>query len=435
MKKLLIIALVITLFGAPQQNISADELIEAGRWYLTPMGTYVFREDKSRFSNTGPGMHFGLARGIADNWAVEFNVFGNELRADDQHDIGQYGIGVDLIHAFNTGSDWSPYAVLGTGYMKTRSDENGNNNPVGLDSDNAIGSAAIGIARNIGDTSGMFRTELRYRADFADSETFGDLLFNIGFTVPLGPTDAPPVILDSDNDGVMNPDDLCPGTPANADVNSSGCELDSDNDGVKNSRDKCPATKAGADVDSSGCEIKRMADADGDGVADAKDRCPRTPRGTKVDSRGCKVIGDDDGDGVLNNIDECPNSAQGVRIDARGCEIRAEISLPGVTFELNSAKLTPDSLAVLSGAAATLKKYSDITVEAEGHTDSSGAASYNMNLSQQRAESVRDYVIGQGIDASRITARGFGETNPIADNKTTEGRQSNRRVTLRLTSE
>ncbi len=231
----------------------------------------------------------------------------------------------------------------------------------------------------------------------------------------------------------MDPDDLCSGTPANAEVDANGCELDSDNDGVKNSKDRCPATKAGADVDSNGCV--KMKDADGDGVADAKDRCPRTPKGTKVDANGCKVIGDDDNDGVLNNVDECPNSASGVRIDARGCEIREEIRLPRVTFETNSAKLTPDSLAVLRGAASTLEKYSDITVEAEGHTDSQGKASYNMNLSQQRAESVRDFIITQGIDASRITARGFGETSPIADNKTAEGRQLNRRVTLRLTSE
>ncbi|MFK8028917.1 MAG: OmpA family protein [Gammaproteobacteria bacterium] len=433
MKKLLIVALATTLFSAPQHIANADEMIEAGRWYLTPMGSYVFREDKSRFSNTGAGAHLGLARGLGNNWALEVNVFGNRLEGDTLHDIGQYGLGLDLIRAFDTGGKWSPYAVVGTGYMKTRSDESNNIPPNGADSDNAIGTAALGLAHPVGNSSGMFRTEVRYRADFADTDDYSDLIFNIGVTVPLGPTAAPPVILDSDNDGVVDPEDLCSGTPAGAAVDATGCELDSDKDGVKNSRDKCPATKMGVKVDSMGCEM--MRDADGDGVADSKDRCPRTPKGTKVDARGCKVIGDDDGDGVLNNIDQCPNTAKGVRIDARGCEIRDEIQLPGVEFELNSAKLTPTSLSILSGAVDTLNRYSDITVQAEGHTDSSGAASYNMNLSQQRAESVRDYIIGQGIDASRITARGFGETSPIADNSNAAGRQANRRVTLRLTSE
>ncbi|MEM7081666.1 MAG: OmpA family protein [Pseudomonadota bacterium] len=433
MKKLLFIALTVALLGAPQQTAQAEEIIENGRWYLSPMGTYVFREDKSRFSNTGAGGHIGFARGIADNWAIEFNLVGNQLRGDGQHRIGQVGLGVDLINTFRTQSNWAPYWLIGTGYMKTRSNENGNSPPSGADSDNAIASAALGLAHRIGDSSGMFRAEVRYRGDFADRDDYTDLLFNLGFTVPMGPSAAPPVILDSDNDGVVDSDDLCPGTPANAQVDANGCELDSDKDGVKNSRDQCPGTPMGVKVDADGCEM--IQDADGDGVADADDQCPNTPRGTKVDANGCKVIGDDDNDGVLNNIDECPNSAPNVRIDARGCEISEEIQLPRVEFELNSATLTPTSLSVLSGAASTLKKYPDITVEAEGHTDSTGRADYNMNLSQQRAESVRDYIINQGIDAARITARGFGETRPIADNATAEGRQANRRVTLRLTSE
>ncbi len=432
MKKLVFVALLAAVFGAPQKDVFAAEMIEEGRWYLTPMGTYVVREDKSRFTNGGPGGQLGFARGIASNLAVEFSFMGNELSGDNQHTIGQYGIGVDLIKAFETNSSWSPYVVLGTGYMKSRSNEEGNMPPVGLDEENAIGSAAIGLGHQLGDTSGMFRTELRYRADFGD-ETFGDFLFNIGFTVPMGPTAAPPVILDSDNDGVMDPDDLCPGTAANAQVDANGCELDSDNDGVKNSRDKCPGTAAGTAVDSMGCA--KMKDSDGDGIADGKDRCPNTPAGTKVDDKGCKVIGDDDNDGVLNNIDECPGTVANVRVDSRGCEIKNKINLPGVEFELNSATLTPASSSVLNGAATTLNRYMDITVEAAGHTDSSGKATYNMSLSQRRAESVRDYIIGKGIDASRITARGYGETSPIANNDTPEGRQSNRRVALRLTSE
>ena len=83
-------------------------------------------------------------------------------------------------------------------------------------------------------------------------------------------------------------------------------------------------------------------------------------------------------------------------------------------------------------AAATLQKYPDVKVEAEGHTDSSGADAYNMSLSQRRAEAVRDYLVQRGANAANLTARGFGESRPIADNATREGRAQNRRVTLRI---
>jgi OOP family OmpA-OmpF porin len=183
-------------------------------------------------------------------------------------------------------------------------------------------------------------------------------------------------------------------------------------------------------VDAKGCEID--GDSDKDGVADSKDRCPNTPRGTKVDQYGCKTIGDADGDGVLDNRDRCPNTAAGARVDVNGCEFKTEIRLPGVSFETNSARLTPQSLSVLNDAAATLKQHSDVKVEAQGYTDSTGDDSYNLSLSQRRAEAVRDYLISRGAAAGNITAKGYGEASPIAANNTSAGRAQNRRVTLRV---
>ena len=118
-------------------------------------------------------------------------------------------------------------------------------------------------------------------------------------------------------------------------MDSSGCPLpqDDDGDGVTNDIDKCPGTPAGAKVDASGCEL----DSDGDGVGDSRDQCPNTPAGAKVDERGCEL--DSDGDGVVDSQDKCPDTPKGDRVDATGCPFKKEIILQGVKFETNSAEL------------------------------------------------------------------------------------------------
>ncbi len=160
-------------------------------------------------------------------------------------------------------------------------------------------------------------------------------------------------VLDTDGDGVTDDLDKCPGTPAGTAVDSSGCPLpqDDDGDGVTNDIDKCPGTPAGAKVDASGCEL----DSDGDGVGDSRDQCPNTPAGAKVDEKGCEL--DSDGDGVVDSADKCPDTPKGDRVDAVGCSFKEEIKLPGVVFETGKADLKPESLPVLEGAIATLKRY------------------------------------------------------------------------------
>jgi OOP family OmpA-OmpF porin len=134
-------------------------------------------------------------------------------------------------------------------------------------------------------------------------------------------------------------------------------------------------------------------------------------------------------------MDACPGTASGVRVDSRGCELREVIRLRGVNFETNSAALTVNSSARLDDAVATLVKNSDLTVEVAGYTDSAGSAAYNLNLSQQRALSVMDYLIRHGVNGNMLSARGYGEANPIASNATAAGRAENRRVTLRILGE
>ncbi len=169
-------------------------------------------------------------------------------------------------------------------------------------------------------------------------------------------------------------------------------------------------------------------DADGDGVPNSRDRCPNTPAGVAVDQYGCSL--DSDGDGVPNSRDKCPDTRAGAVVDLDGCEIEAVIDLRNVNFEFDSATLKSSATAKLDSASELLATHGSVIVEVAGHTDSVGSESYNQNLSERRANSVRDYLLAKGIDSSRMTARGYGEARPIASNDNEEGRADNRRVEL-----
>ena len=231
--------------------------------------------------------------------------------------------------------------------------------------------------------------------------------------------------LDSDKDGVVDRLDQCPDTAANLDVNAAGCELDSDKDGVVDRLDQCPNTAANLSVDALGCEL----DSDKDGVVDRLDQCPDTAANLDVNAVGCEL--DSDKDGVINEKDLCPDSVAGVTVDETGCEPAAPINLKGVNFKTSSDQLLPESKLILDDVAAILALHRGLVIEIDGHTDSAGDAANNMALSQQRAETVRDYLIFKGISAETLTARGFGETRPLVDNATAESRKRNRRVELK----
>jgi len=171
------------------------------------------------------------------------------------------------------------------------------------------------------------------------------------------------------------------------------------------------------------------ADSDGDGVVDPADRCPNTPAGARVDASGCELDGDRDG--VIDRLDRCPNTPAGDKVDAVGCGLTIALQ---VNFDNNSATIKPESYGELDNLVEFLKAVPSARGTLEGHTDSVGSDAYNRNLSQRRADSVKAYVTGKGIDAARIEARGFGEAQPVADNATAEGRAQNRRVQFTRTS-
>ncbi len=180
-----------------------------------------------------------------------------------------------------------------------------------------------------------------------------------------------------------------------------------------------------------------VVDSDGDGVPDHLDQCPNTPRGVAVDAVGCPL--DSDGDGVPDYRDDCPNTPRGLQVDERGCPftLTEEVSMTlRVNFAVNSAQVSDAFMGEIEKVAEFMRKYSGVSADIEGHTDSTGAAAYNQTLSQRRAEAVVNVLVERfGIDRNRLRAVGYGEERPIASNDTAEGRLANRRVVATMKAE
>jgi OOP family OmpA-OmpF porin len=229
---------------------------------------------------------------------------------------------------------------------------------------------------------------------------------------------------DTDGDGIADMDDKCPNAAGSKTLN--GCP-DADNDGIADIDDRCPNTKAGYKVNANGCPM----DNDNDGIINEEDRCPNAAGVASL--KGCP---DTDGDGVADLDDRCP-LIKGT-IANKGCPEMTKEEVKKITqiaskifFETNSDKLKVASLVQLDELALILKKYENANLSIDGYTDSQGADDYNLTLSQKRADAVKTYLMGKGIMESRLTGVGYGETLPIADNKTAIGRAKNRRVELK----
>jgi|GEM_PF-1598920 len=240
--------------------------------------------------------------------------------------------------------------------------------------------------------------------------------------------------VDRDNDGILDNRDRCPDTPEDFDgfEDEDGCpEFDNDGDGIPDSLDKCPNRPEDLDGfrDKDGCP---EFDNDGDGVPDSLDKCPNTPEdldGFK-DEDGCPEF-DNDGDGIPDSLDKCPNEAETKNDweDEDGCpDMPPRLILQNVQFASGKADIMPESYPILNNVAESLRLLPKVRVKILGHTDSVGNRSYNQKLSYRRALSVKQYLVSFGIDPSRLEAEGKGEDEPIASNKTREGRRQNRRI-------
>jgi OOP family OmpA-OmpF porin len=220
---------------------------------------------------------------------------------------------------------------------------------------------------------------------------------------------------DADNDGITDAQDKCPREAGPA--ATMGCP-DRDGDGISDKDDKCPGDKGPAST--MGCP-----DRDSDGVADKDDVCPDK----KGDSahKGCP---DTDGDGVFDDTDRCPDKP-GV-VAQRGCPEVELARIKPIQFETGKDVLLKKSYGVLDEVVTTLKNNPEYSLTISGHTDNVGDDAGNQILSERRAKVCYDYLIGKGVAAARITTAGYGETRPVADNKTAAGRENNRRVELEL---
>jgi OOP family OmpA-OmpF porin len=247
---------------------------------------------------------------------------------------------------------------------------------------------------------------------------------------------------DMDGDGILDNVDNCPKTPEDKDgfQDEDGCpDLDNDGDGIPDTSDKCPMEPEDHDgyQDEDGCP---EPDNDADGLADRLDQCPNEPEDKDgfQDEDGCPDP-DNDKDGIPDAKDACPNEF-GVPPD--GCPKKYNLVVvtqkkielkQTVYFDFNKATIKPVSFPLLDDVAQAMKDNPTIKVEVQGHTDSVGNDNYNLKLSQSRAESVKAYLVKKGVASDRMVPKGYGENVPIADNRTKEGRDQNRRVEFVIT--
>jgi OOP family OmpA-OmpF porin len=276
-------------------------------------------------------------------------------------------------------------------------------------------------------------TEIAGYRDFG--QAYNDYSAKLGLAYIFGQTDAAAVRKDTDKDGVYDAVDRCPDSPTGTLVDATGCGVDMDNDGVLNGTDQCPNTPAGIIVSANGCEIK---DADKDGVVDINDSCPNTLPGTKVNAKGCAVDLDKDGDGVLDSNDKCLETPISDKVDVGGCSIllEKEVSIElDVLFANNSSQIENANANNIVEFVNFMKRYGNTNAVIEGHSSSVGRAEYNQFLSQKRANSVKKMLVTKySIDASRLTAVGYGETQLKDSANTAEAHTANRRIEVKVTA-
>jgi OmpA-OmpF porin, OOP family len=254
-----------------------------------------------------------------------------------------------------------------------------------------------------------------------------------------------PSIGDRDGDGLKDDVDRCPDDPEDFDdyEDLDGCpELDNDRDRLSDDVDRCPNEPEDLDGvdDEDGCPDPDELDRDGDRIRDDVDGCPDDPEDIDQhqDRDGCPDP-DNDGDRILDVDDLCPNEPEDFdRVDDQdGCPERDKITrtkgsidvLDNIYFETDSAVIKLESYGLLDAIADSVRGWPDIRLlEVQGHADERGAHDYNLRLTQARAESVVRYLVGKGIEARRLRARGFGETRPRDPGHTEGAWSQNRRV-------
>jgi outer membrane protein OmpA-like peptidoglycan-associated protein len=457
------IPVVLTLLAWAGSAFAADGTIGGGLF------GGVFLPDELEVLGTAPALSPRVGYWINPTFGVELDV---ELLVGGDTQVGvpepyPYTGVMPLLNMVGRVFEDQPVSLIlnvGAGpFFKSVQDDGALELPTGTNVDvDFAGVAGPGLLVPIGDLA--IRADVRFALNVGteNRDNHGDSFINwiptIGLMyLPLGPRDTDKDGItddldrcidqaedidafedqdgcpdnDNDQDALADTADSCPNEPEDVDTfeDDNGCpDPDNDQDGVLDEDDTCPA-EAGT-IETSGCP-----DADGDTVVDTADECMNETG--EVDAFGCP---DRDDDGVPDYRDECPEEKAPEGIDPKrdaGC-VRGFFVAAGaivvtemIQFDSGKAIIKPRSHAVLDGIAAIMVKQSDIKkVEVGAHTDSQGNDDANLVLSEKRAVAVKDHLVSKGVEASRIDAKGYGETVPVGDNATAEGREKNRRVEL-----
>ncbi|WP_345192341.1 OmpA family protein [Algibacter agarivorans] len=375
------------------------------------------------------GFSFGVAGSLnkINKWG---DISTNPDTTNNVDDWSYYGVDGTIKYNFRENKTFDPYVGVGGGY--TWIDE------IGAGTLNGTLGFNLWFSENIGLTvqtaykhafEDYLQTHFQHTAGlsikFGGTDTDGDGIYDKDDACPdVAGLEAFNGCPDTDGDGIEDSKDDCPSEAGLAELN--GCP-DTDGDGIADNKDNCP-TVAGLKA-LAGCP-----DADGDGITDADDKCPNTAG--PAANKGCPWP-DADGDGVLDKDDKCPD-VKGT-VANNGCpEVTEEVQktlneyAKTILFDTGKSSIKAQSEAVLGDIIGILKEYPTAKFTVEGHTDSVGSEKLNQRLSDSRANSVKEYLVKNGIDAFRLSALGYGEAKPIDSNKTRAGRANNRRVEINL---
>lgn len=376
--------------------------VRAGDFSITPMVGYHVYDGALELKDSEA---FGLAVGysLTKNWAIELDARFVPTEADMKGgpDIDTWIATVNALYHFTPEKDFVPYLALGIGGMEYDFNSKGGDD----DDGDLIANWGAGFKYALADKVDL-RFDVRHILDFRLNDewnTQGDSTVRHQASAMFG--------LNFHFGG-------SPGAPVKA---------------VPAAAPMAPQ-EAPAAVAAVAASVPVDSDGDGDGVVDAADKCPGTPAGARVDADGCPA--DTDGDGVPDYLDACLETPKGARVDEKGCPFvlkPVEILTLHILFATNKDQVTPFHYRELDRAFAFIQKYPDHDIVVEGHTDSQGSDAYNQQLSQRRAENVRKVLVEKyNVPASRISAKGFGESQPTATNETAAGREQNRRVVISI---
>jgi OOP family OmpA-OmpF porin len=392
------------------------------------LSSVLANKQLAKFSEMSPGLGFSYFKGLRPRIDFAATLIGSflDLPLENRTAFGNDNFFLEGDASVNLkllADNYvvTPYAIAGVGASKY------------LGYYGAFVPLGLGLKANILDEAAVF-VNSQYRIPVTKETNNYHLVFSFGIAGNIGTKKEEPVKTveipqapkDTDGDGITDDKDQCPTVPGVAKYN--GCPVpDTDKDGIDDEHDQCPTVPGIAKYN--GCPIP---DTDKDGINDEEDKCPTVPGVARY--QGCPVP-DTDNDGVNDEEDKCP-TVPGTK-ENNGCPVvkeeivkRIEYAAQRIYFATGSAKLLPKSFKSLDDVTKILNEDANLKLSIEGHTDNVGKTEYNQKLSEARAQSVKGYFLKKGISESRLTSQGFGETRPIADNKTASGRAKNRRVVM-----